>query len=67
MKITIFILLTILSACDKWDVVTYKLSNGTIVQCSELTETPCGLNLTDCEDSEEYLCQKNIVVVSRHN
>lgn len=38
----------------------YKLNDGTVVECRQMSEEPCGVWLGDCSDGLERFCQHDV-------
>jgi hypothetical protein len=66
MKVLI-ILSLLLTGCQQWDTHKYRLSNGDTVECEELQETFCGINLIRCTNGREYKCLHNVQEVDTNN
>jgi prepilin-type N-terminal cleavage/methylation domain-containing protein len=46
---------------------TYILSNGKYVHCGRIGYNHCGVDLSDCEDGNEYSCLTNLTTVPNKN
>ena len=47
------------------DMISYRLSDGTTVQCEYFQREKSGVELSNCADGKEYLAQINVVKINQ--
>lgn len=54
----LLILVALIVGCSP--LVTYKLRDGSVVNCKWMLQKECGVDLAECSDSQEYFCQRDL-------